>query len=362
MKLALVEFGTKNHYPLIYNWLAVAELNGWEVILFTTKEIYDATSSSYHDLPHEKVLFDKMNFFDFIAMKKKLLDYKADQIIFLTMQSKFLEMYFMGFSNLKYGVTVHNTNVWFKESIVRKPSHIIKRFIRHKIRKHASFFIVNSQNMYESALQTDNVKKPILIMPFSLKRSLEKDHNETDTFTVVYPGSLNIQRKKYLNFIKLAIDNPQDRFIILGAVSHGDQNKDIYDQLKNIKNVKLYETFVSVNEFNTIMKTADLLFSELVTAFDLTDMSETYGQTKDSGISYLMIEYILPCLLNSEFQNLPLLENGSLYFSDYTSLQIMYEKVKNTHYRNTIVETMKNDLSTFTIEYFAKEMLIMENF
>lgn len=67
-------------------------------MLFTTREIYNATSLVYQDLPHEVVLYGRINLLDFFNMKKKIISLNIDNTIFSTMQSKFIE--FMAYTLL----------------------------------------------------------------------------------------------------------------------------------------------------------------------------------------------------------------------------------------------------------------------
>jgi len=360
MKLALVEFSTKNHYSLIYNWLSVANINHWEVILFTTKDIYTLTKDAYSNLEYEVVLYDKMNLFDFFNMKKKITVMNINKTIFLTMQSKFLEFYFSNLCSLNYGITIHNTNVWFYKNRPKKLSHYIKGFLREKIKQEASFFIVNSSNMYDSAISTDNVHMPLYIMPFSLK----KQKNKTITkkkFTVVYPGMLNLERKQYTNFIRLALDNPSDEFIVLGAPAKDKKSMLVYEKMKSIDNIKTFDSFIGLNDFEKYMLEADILFSELVIDYNISDMAEKYGYTKDSGISYLMIEYKLPCLLNGNFNNLSELNESSIYFKDYYELEKQYKEIKYGNKINTLIYDMHQKLINFNINNFSTKLKELEN-
>lgn len=124
--------------------------------------------------------------------------------------------------------------------------------------------------------------------------------------------------------------------------------------MKKINNITLYETF------SHIIHKSHILFSDIEVNYASSDMLEIYGVSKDSGISYLMNEFNMPCLLNSEFSNISQLERGSLYFKDYEELVKIYKKTKDRKYYLSLVSKIIKDTRNYTIEYYAKK--IKENF
>ena len=88
-----------------------------------------------------------------------------------------------------------------------------------------------------------------------------------------------------------------------------------------------------------------------------SDISEIYGQSKDSGISYLMNEFNLPCLLNSNFLNFTELRNGSLYFENFSKMYKLYSKIKkNNKHRLSLMKKIKNDTKNFTVKNYSQKL------
>lgn len=357
MHLGIIEFCEKNHHSMIYNWTQVAKINDWKITLFTTKDIYDNVKNELDDLNHNVIIQDTNNFIFFKEIIKKYKILKIDKLLFLSVTCRFLPFLYVNLKNIDYGITIHNSNVWFEGNVIRKVSHVIKRLVRYRLKREASFFVVNSLNMKNYIESNFNESRPISVMPFSLKRSF-LDKNKSNIFTVVYPGGIDINRKKYESFIKLAIDNANDKFIVLGTCSKNKESLAIFTRMKSIQNIELYDEYISVKEFNSVLNKADLLFSEIMVDFNLSDMSEKYGLTKDTGISYIMIEFMLPCLLNKEFVNLKELSSSSVYFRNYEGLQKKYDQFRNTEIDKTILNSMQKDLSDFNITDFAKSIQI----
>lgn len=359
MKIALVEYSTKNHYSLIYNWLKISEINGWDVVLFITKEIYNATKVAYDFLNFELVLYDNMNIVDFFDMKSKINEKHVNQTIFLTMQSKFIEFYLSGIKNINYAVTIHNTNVWFASNNPTKPSHYVKQVIRKAIKKSSNYFIVTSSNMLDSITSTCKVEQAIYIMPFSLKfnKEFEKKNN---SFTVIYPGTVDVRRRKYDKFLELAIKNPNDTFVVLGKPSTDNKSQEVFKKLRNLNNITTFLEFISIEDYTKYIDKADILYSDLVINYKISDMSEIYGKTKDSGISYLMLEFRKPALLNNAFSNLKELQRGTLYFDSFKSLNDKYRLMSNVHYTETLKNNIIEDSRNFNLDCFANSLKNLE--
>lgn len=360
MHLGIVELCEKNHHSMIYNWIKIANINGWEITLFTTEEIFKNVENELIGLEYNIFLKKELTIFFLYKIKKYSKNKDMNKIIFLTL-CKFINHLFISYEKYNIGITVHNANTWFNHSIIRRPMHYLKRYITKKVKKESKFFILNSKNMKNFILDNKYEKKPLLVLPFSLKKSIVDRFYKNKEFVVVYPGGINHLRKKYDNFIKLAILNPSDLFIVLGTCSTNEIDINIYNDMKKYKNIKLYKSYIEINEFNDVMKKADVLFSDIVVDFNLSDMSEKYGITKDSGISYLMNEFTIPCILNKEFNNLHEMNSSSIYFSNENELINKYKKLKNVDYYNNLVKNLKNDTKDFNLIKFAKEMRVLEN-
>jgi len=351
--LGIVELCEKNHHSMIYNWIKIANINNWKITLFTTEKIFKNVENEIKELNFELVLQNENTFIFLKNMKQKYKDEKIDKIIFLSITCGFLPLLFTSFKGINFGITIHNANVWFKNNTIRKMSHILKRFIRKRLKNQASFFIVNSNNMKNYIEENFRISKPLYVLPFSLKKS-EYEKTSNYSFTVVYPGSVNVARKKYDNFIKLAQNNKNDKFILLGSYVVGKDNEDIFKKMKELSNIEVFESYVPLELFDEIISKADLLFSDIVVDFNLSDLSEIYGVTKDSGISYLMIQFNKLSLLNKEFINLMELEQSSIYFSNYEELVNKYNNLKENKIAIVEQESLQRlDTENFTVAYYA---------
>ena len=330
MKVAIIEVDTLNHHSLIFNWVNVCFLNKWHVTLFTTEEIYENVFLSIKDLPHEVVLMSKGDsYFVFLnSVIIKSLKYSSfDLAIILTLQSHILEMMFFNPNNIKIGITIHNSRTWFNGNHISKPSHYIKRIFRKLWLKRASFYIVNSENMYNYIFENHSIDKRVFVMPFLLRRRNIQINKYK--FKVVYPGMISTVRKSYDQFIDLAKKFKNIEFVLLGAPNKnegGDKVIELIDK-QNVENIRYYPSFVDADTFNHEMSTATILFSDLNLNYRNSDLDEIYGITKDSGVSYLMSEYLIPGIFNNGFTNLNYLSSGTFYFDNAIQLQEIIEEL-----------------------------------
>jgi hypothetical protein len=364
MHLGIIELYEKNHHSLIYNWIRVAEINNWDITIYIREDLYIQLEKELSCMNFRLVICKGGRLKNIRRIKKDYKNSSVDQLLFLSLTGNIFPFLFSSFFNIDYGITIHNANVWFVKNVIRKPRHLIKRFVRHRLKKNANFFVVNSGNMKNYIGKNVTESRSIFVMPFSLKKSNHKAHKNVNSknLTVAYPGSINIKRKSYDKFLHLAQDNPKDRFILLGSPDvSDDKNESVIKKAKAMTNVVAFEKYLSINCFNEYLRNTDILFSEINLNYKISDMSEIYGITKDSGISYLMAEFMIPALLNDTFNNIPEVSRGTIAFKGYDHLKYKFGLCRDYNKRASLVRKMKNDLKSFTAENHAKKIKQLEN-
>jgi len=158
-------------------------------------------------------------------------------------------------------------------------------------------------------------------MPFNIYLGKSEPHSNKRhaVLTLTLPGIISTKRKRY-DAVFAALEKYKDRLriILLGSPSGSEGGEAIVAQAEALALrgffVESYRSFVSPQEFDTVMARSDFIFGDLKTAFRRCGFVETYGTTKDSGISYSMVQYSLPGIVCREFLNLSELESSTLYF------------------------------------------------
>ena len=355
MHIGIIELCEKNHHSMIFNWIKIANINKWKITLFTTKEVFKNVRSELIGFKYKVIIKNTNNLFYQIKINKIIQENKIDKIIYLTFCNHLVYL-FAPIKSANFGITVHNANTWFNKNRITKLRHYLKRYIVYNVKKKSSFFILNSENMKKFVDESFRQSKPICVLPFSLRKNLN-NNNRNKTFTTVYPSGINHLRRNYKNFIRLAKSNPNDKFIILGNTKQTQKDLNILSKIDKINNITVYDYYLNINAFNKIIKNSHLLFSDIKVNYISSDISEVYGKSKDSGISYLMNEFNLPCLINSDFVNFSELSYGTLYFNNYDKLYKTYNKVKNNKkYLNSLSKKIKNDTKSFNFNRFSKNL------
>ncbi|AQS95113.1 hypothetical protein BXQ17_13960 [Polaribacter sp. BM10] len=355
-KIGIIELCEKNHHSMIYNWISIANVNNWDITLFTTESIYENVKDELRLLNYNLVLKDRSSFFFFKKIKNHYKEFKLDSLIFLSITRGFFSLLFLRFKKINLGITIHNSNAWFLGGKPKKIRHLPKIYVRSTLKKDANFFIVNSSNMKNYIDLNFIETKPIHILPFSLRRTKVKKVFENQ-FTTVYPGSVNVNRKNYDSFITLAKENPEDKFILLGSYVNDKKSIDVFNKMKEIRNIKVFEDYVPLKDFHNILGNCNLLFSDIAVNFELAEMREVYGLTKDSGISYSMIEYSKPLLVNKSFKNLLELDDCTLYFQNKENLLNLYKRLRDdSSTLISIQNRIKNNTKQYSVEHYAKSL------
>ncbi len=356
MKLGIVELCTSNHHTMIYNWMHIGEINKWDITIYITREIYNNVRDQLSTISCNWAIQDGGTLGFLWKIRSDLRAGRIDKVIFLTLQNNYIPFLFLPLRGMNYGITVHNVNLWFKTNHIRKPTDLIKRYFRYRLRRSARFFIVNSQNMKDYIDVECTNHKPTFVVPFSMKRIDAARPQYISNLRVVYPGAIDTSRKIYHNFIRLAKQYPNDEFILLGTSSKGSEM--VLRQAESESNIRVYHSFIPVEEFNNEILSAHLLFSEIVVNFNGDDMSEMYGITKDSGVSYLMAEFGIPAILNSDFRNFKELSCSTIQFEDYQDLS---DKFASLH-SSDILRKLNSGITkeVFSLKRFSKSIVELE--
>lgn len=354
LKIALLEVSSLNHVCMIETWIRICHHNNWKIDVYTFTEFNSNISEELKKSDNVKIYHDGNveNIIKLVNNQK----IKYDKFIFTTIQGYLLQTLKLRISS-EVIIVVHNAKTWFDSTLL---NYKLKGMIKHLIRcywlKKANRIIVNSENM-RTYIKGLKLNKEIEVLPFSINNQDVEENKVNNRLMIVYPGMISQLRKKYDNFLFLAQNFPEIDFVLLGAANQKEMGKEVLEKVKNMKldNLAYFEEYVSKEKFDDYLKKSDFLFSEINVEYRNGEISEIYGKTKDSGVSYLSIEYKLPTLLNSNFRNLDILTGSTIYFSDYEDLK---EKINIIRNDKSLIAKMKtsidNSRKVHSIEHYAQ--------
>ncbi|MEZ9140965.1 MULTISPECIES: hypothetical protein [unclassified Shewanella] len=365
MKVTVIELTTPNHSSMLYNWVDICFKNNWKCNLIYSEDVERNIIKTNVKSANTCCV---NSFFSLLGHLKLIVS--SDVIVFNTVQAKFFTFCLLSLLPNKTILSIHNVNSWL-QPFNKATEHIsysgkfrfvakiflLKRFLVKLIRKfilfNVDYLLVNSDNMRKYIATNYEMTKPVLVVPFSMVHkpvSLTKKLEKT-SFNIVYPGVVNSNKKDYKYFIELAKRNESLNFILLGKI---DRNDPIYVDVKKVRNIQFFESYIKTTVFDDIMTDADVIFSYV----NVNYRGEVYGGSKDSGISYLMAEYGIPLIVNQEFENLIDLNKGTLYYQRFQDLLDVFEVVKGSEKYSALTSNIVKGRDALGISIVAKRLSI----
>lgn len=357
MKIGIIEVCSKNHICMIENWIQIAQINDWEITVFTIPEFKDQLDNEILKYKKLTMILNSNKKMSQFFQNIEILSIDFDYIIITSLQAHFLEFLFFK-PKCKIHLTIHNANTWFVKSRIYSIKTLLKKIIRTIYLKKVDAFIVNSINMLNYIENRVSLKKPIYVVPFSMKQRDKIKKEKNSRISIVYPGMVSKIRKNYDFFLKLANDYTECDFILLGKINYDEGGEDILNKISSmkLKNVYYFDFYIDQKIYNSYMEQADILFSYINIDYNNAGYSEIYGQSKDSGVSYLMLEYCLPLLVNRGFNNFTELEDFTYLYDDYISLKNQLEKLLNNNTNNHTNKKFSKARQEFSIDFNAAKI------
>jgi hypothetical protein len=353
VRVAIVEYRVVNHAVMILNWINICKRNGWSVCVYTSEDCFlqisDTEEAKYSKLTVR--ILEKYNFVS--ALKLRLELRRFERVIYTSVYDSYLFFFTLIALSKNSYLTVHNASEWVSD--VRQEERSIKECIKSALRKYlvhsVHSVIVNSSNMRGYCTRF-NANLNYLVVPFSMKQRAIKYEQTTSQKVVVYPGIVSLERKKYDKFLNLAKANPESTFYLLGKVSKDAEqvvNRIVNEKIANI--IYFDGEYVPQIKYDEIMTKATLLFSDINVEFGC----EVYGISKDSGVSYMMSEYALPLLVNSDFNNIGCLDTLTTYFNDEQDLNKKFKSLNEEKCRK-IARQISFNRECISLESISKDV------
>ena len=210
--------------------------------------------------------------------------------------------YFNTFLNItqkyKTAVIVHNLN-FSKASRLDLIKNIFKEDVIYRLKLWWKEGLFNVSKVYRDANQLLVLDKQFSSSGYQflpLFYTKEFHQNNHDILTIVIPGGVSQKRRNYKHIIEqifnleqnirkgLRLANPLIEFVFLGKAS-GNELKQISDLERSIEyiNIKYFTERVTQNDFEILMKKADVLWCPIQQKTEFFSQEEIYGKTKMTG-------------------------------------------------------------------------------
>lgn len=429
-KIGIIEFFTRNHLNALISKVKIFKVGNYDISIIINEDFSSNIKEEYNlsgvKLVHKKKSISindflndtlKINNFDFLIFNTISPNNIIPFLIFKSKKCKILlhihnlnnwfgyasknksnglinKIFFKGFMeiinkflsiNLNFKIlnlTINSTKKFMitlsshlyvllmKSEILSKILQTNFRFILDFLRvyflKNIDALIVNTNNMKRYAIKNLNIKKPIIVLPFSVFNNNQGTIIEERSYLrVIIPGMIVDERRSYLQTLDVFEKIPEryKNKIVLELLGGPTKTKSSYLIIEKCKILKekgfkiiFYNHPLYGKSFKQKINQADILFSPIKIGYN----NEIYGKTKESGFPFDMIEYAKPGLIPEKINQLKELESSTLYFKgieeafkilmslsdNHQKLKILKEKaLKNS--LNFTPKKISNDLSNF---------------
>ena len=228
-------------------------------------------------------------------------------------------------------LVVHNLKSWveprfsygfggFMHSCLR--SFILKLFKR--------FVVVGSRMKAYGEAHCRN--KAFYFVPFGWGEEVdEKDLPAGGRpLSVVVPSTVSA-RRRYEGLLRAAQDEllrAKINVVLLGR-PEDDYGRAVVAKVKELglSNIMVFEDYIPKEQYHACLKGADFIMSDFKVGFQTRyGQTEIYGQTKETGVSFIILSYAKPGILPANFMGMEEIENQVLRFSTYEDLKILFLK------------------------------------
>lgn len=243
-------------------------------------------------------------------------------------------------------IIVHNLE-FSKSSKQNLTSSIVKEdaLYRLKLAMKEGLFSMNS--VYEKAktlfvLDQKFENSKYQFLPLFYVKSTE--NQISDVFKVVIPGAVSQKRRDYKRILKQVLNFKKPTELVLLGKAQGDELKWILEAKKQLPNqiqTKYFTEKVPQEHYDSILKSANVLWCPIQIETEFFSQKEWYGKTKLSGNIGDAIKFAKPAVFPKEYQS-----DFPFIFSEESDVETQLQDVSNS----------KIDWNSFSKEKVQKEL------
>lgn len=250
----------------------------------------------------------------------------ADLIVWEEIYHRHISLYLLLiFFGRKSLLTIHNVNKWLNRNttIISLSSILIKTIISR-----LNGIIVISPSLRDYIVDNDFYHKEVFYIPFSIGQIQSKKPSlmAENRLRIVVPGTVNNERRDYLSILKGlrnytngGAKEPDIDLIFLGKiVKIGPEENHLIQEINHKTNSRVitWNDYVPDKTFQTELSSADFLLGNIKVDYNENKIPEKYGQSKESGIVYLMLKYQKRTFLPNTYACNPLFKDLVISYND----------------------------------------------
>ncbi|MBS1774562.1 MAG: hypothetical protein JST82_17025 [Bacteroidetes bacterium] len=257
---------------------------------------------------------------------------------------------------------IRNINFWFEMSkrykVFKRPRSEFHEKILSLAEK-ADAFVVESPNLKMYLQKMINGKSPVMIFPYSIFEKVNSKTADTDKIVVSIPGYIQRSRRDYdiaLDAFE-RLDKKKFKLKLLGQ-ARDEYGYKIIDRANGMISKGYCIDFLKKPEdFEQEMIDSDILFAPINVETNYSGVNETYGLSKESGLTFDVIRYAKPAIFPSEM-GLPEELNDSVFkYSNIDELLVIFDKFTQNEYFDQIVSKAIAASKKYSKEEITKKFL-----
>ena len=230
-------------------------------------------------------------------------------------------------------VTIHNVNTWLKPLLTTSVTAIAKRWLRKALLRNFTGITVFLDSAKDQAVSL-GYKGLVYVLPFSIYDKIERKP-VGDRVQIVIPGMVDTKRRRYDRFIKALEDCDESvrnkiRVVLLGKPV-GHEGHQVIEKSKHLQglgfDIITFDQFIPESKFVDSLQTSDYLFSDILEVYESDGQNEVYGQSKDSGITAIIVSHALPAILPLNYRAGRLFDGSVRKFADSEDLKGILQRI-----------------------------------
>lgn len=262
------------------------------------------------------------------ALKNIKFFNKADLIVFEELYKiSFIITTILVLYGYKTILSIHNVNKWLKRE-TRLKKNLIKEIIIKIVIKRIKGLIVISLSLKDYIYEYKLFKKEVYYVPFvDVKNNIGFVRNnikkEKTVFTI--PGTVNTERRDYKSFfyvvLKFLNENRinEIQLVLLGRViKMQTEEQQLIDKINGFKKgtIKYWDKFIDDKTFEKEILNSDFLIGNINIEYKENLIKEIYGQSKETGVLFLMLKYNIPTLFPNDYKPNKVYKRSIIYYEN----------------------------------------------
>ncbi len=364
-----------NHHSLYENILLFLNQYFKRVTFISRKSIIQEFRTDNDLLKYIKFIYDDSQI---DKLYKNNIDLINEHDIFITDEynSAYLRMFNVKFLNKKKLIILHNINRWTTLNKRIFSKYFIDWFFRKGLFNQFDAVITMGPNI-KAHYMSKKTKKVCFFFPFDeyIETTNSTQKIENSNIIISAPGTISEKRRNYIELLKIlqkyysANKDSKIIFNFLGKINKGE-SQDLLEKINYINNkfgkrIFFWDKFISTNEFNAEIEMSDLILSNIILEQNVKNITEVYGISKESGISYIIYKYAKPAIVPIKQNILSGFDNQLLLFNNYheiyeillkiekdeINLQLLKEAaIKNRDSFNELIDIEKKELLNYLLQ------------